>query len=131
MSLDKTKVLNGPFNIVAMASAVEKMNYAGLKKDSLTLSTEDVVEELEDRTTDLVGRTMTAELVISELDTTSLADINDLIDSVEITFPNKTKKITITSPDEVRPKVEGGKTKVTIKKFVAGDAWPFAIGASS
>jgi hypothetical protein len=29
----------------------------------------------------------------------------------------------------VRPKVEGGKTKITVKKFVIGDNWPFVIGA--
>lgn len=130
MSLDKTKVLNGPFSIVAMADVTEKFNYSGIKKDSLSISTEDVIEELEDRTTDLIGRNMTAELTISELDTTDLAAISDLIDDIQITFPNKTKKITITDPDEVRPKVEGGKTKITIKKFVAGDAWPFTIGAA-
>ena len=131
MSLDKTKVLNGPFNIIGNADSVEKFSFTGLKKDSITLNTEDTVEELEDRKTDLIGRTLTVELVVSESDTTDMADINDLIDDIKITFPNKSKMITITDPDEVRPKLEGGKTKITIKKFVAGDVWPFTIGASS
>ncbi|MDZ7821565.1 MAG: hypothetical protein U5N26_06995 [Candidatus Marinimicrobia bacterium] len=127
MSLDKAKVLNGPFNITATADTTEVFGYTGLKKDTLSLSTEDHAEELEDRKTDLIGRTLTAELTISELDTADLGSINDEIDNIEITFPNKSKKITIATPDEVRPSIEGGKTKITVKKFSAGDTWPFVV----
>jgi hypothetical protein len=100
--------------------------YAGLKNDALAMNTEDITEELEDYTTELVGRQLTAEATLSEVDNTDLAAIETAA-SVEIAFPNKGKVITIT-PDEVRPKVDAGKTKIVIRKFIAGDNWPFTKG---
>ncbi len=129
--LDKTKVLNGPFTITGKTDTVEDFSYEGLKKDAITINTEDEVEELEDHTTELTGRSLTVEVTLSELDSTDLAAIADGIGSIEIDFPNKSKKITITDPDEVRPKVDNGKTKITIKKYTPGDTWPFTIGASA
>lgn len=131
MSLNKAKVLNGPVTIIGYTGEAEVFRYEGLKKDSLSLNTEDEVEELEDRTSDLIGRNGTGEMTFSELDTTDLALINDDIDKVEFVFSSKSKKVTFTDPDSVRPKVESGKTKIIIKKFVSGDAWPFVIAAVS
>lgn len=141
MSLDKTKVLNGPVTMVcygldAEEAEEEKLRIEGLKKDSLTLNTEDEVDSLEDRVDDLVGRNGTGEMVFSEVDNTDLALVNDDLTKVEFEFPGKAKKVTFTKPTAtseglgwmVRPKVEGGKTKITVKKFVIGDNWPFTIG---
>lgn len=127
MSLDKTKVLSGPFTITGSTGGTASFSYAGLKNDALVINTEDVTRELEDYTTDLEGRQLTAEVTLSELDTTDLAKIKDSVDSIAIAFTNKSKTFTVAAPDEVRAKVDNGKTKITIKKFVAGNAWPFAI----
>jgi hypothetical protein len=139
MSLDKTKVLNGPVTMVCYGGdpEAEVLKVEGLKKDSLTLNTEDEVDSLEDRVDDLVGRNGTGEMVFSEVDNADLALINDDLTKVEFQFPGKSKKVTFTKPTStseglgwmVRPKVEGGKTKITVKKFVIGDNWPFTIGA--
>jgi hypothetical protein len=142
MSLDKTKVLNGPVTMVCYGldeteAEEEKLRIEGLKKDSLTLNSEDEVDSLEDRIDDLIGRNGTGEIVFSEVDNTDLALINDDLTKVEFEFPGKAKKVTFTKPATtseglgwmVRPKVEGGKTKITVKKFVIGDNWPFVIGA--
>ena len=82
MSLDKTKVLNGPVTMVcygldAEEAEEEKLRIEGLKKDSLTLNSEDEVDSLEDRVDDLIGRNGTGEIVFSEVDNTDLALIND------------------------------------------------------
>jgi hypothetical protein len=127
MSLTKAKVLSGPFTITGKTGGSTSFTYAGLKNDALVINTEDVTKELEDYTTDLEGRHLTAEITLSELDTTDLAKIKDTVDTIEILFTNKSKTFTIAAPDEVRAKVDNGKTKITIKKFVAGSAWPFTI----
>jgi len=127
MSLTKAKVLSGPFTITGYdALAAEVFEYSGLKSDALVLNTEDEINELEDFTTELVGRHLTAEATISELNTTDLDAIESAA-TVEIAFPNKGKVITI-APDEVRPKVDNGKTKIIMRKFAAGDTWPFTKG---
>jgi hypothetical protein len=127
--LDKTKVLYGPFDLTLKTGEVDTLVKGTLKKEAVTISTEDITEELEDYTTVLVGRRATVEVVHSEVDSADLALINDTIDGVEVAFSVSGKKLTVAAPDEVRPTVEGGKTKITIKKFVKGDAWPFAIAA--
>ena len=135
--MDAAKVLNGPITMICYTGETETLKVEGVKKDVLSLNTEDEVEELEDRTSDLIGRTGTAELTTSELDGTDFGKVKDTIDKVEFLFPNKSKKVTFTKPATVadglgwmvRPKVDNGKTKITVKVFVPGDNMPFTIGA--
>lgn len=135
--MDAAKVLNGPITMIGYTAEVETVKIEGVKKDVLSLNTEDEVEELEDRTSDLIGRTGTAELTTSELDGTDFGKVKDTIDKVEFLFPNKSKKVIFTKPTSVseglgwmvRPKVDNGKTKITVKVFVPGDNLPFTIGA--
>ena len=141
MSLNKTKVLNGPVTMVCYGlveeAETEVLRVEGLKKDTLTLNVEDVEEELEDSTTDLIGRKGNGEFSHSELDLTDLAKVNDDLTKVEFEFPGKVKKVVFTKPASlsegygwmVRPKVDAGKTKIVVNKTVMGDNWPFTLPA--
>lgn len=118
--LDKTKVFNGPFDLVFLAGATEKYKVAGLKKDSVAFSVEPQTEDLEDNSKDLYGYLAKAEVSFSELDTADLGKVQDAtIDTVEIQFPVKGKKVIIGDPTNIIPSVDGLKTKITVEKFSA------------
>lgn len=122
--LTKTKIINGPFNLTLMAGIVEKYIITGLKKDALTLSVENQVEELEDGSEDFQGRTLSAEATFSQLDSADLGSIeDDTVDSVVVEFPSKNKTVTIATPGSILASVDNLKTKITIKKFAASRAW--------
>lgn len=137
--MDKAKILNGPVSIVGYNGEIEAFRFGGLKKDVLSLSTEDIAEELEDYSSDLVGRKLTAEFVTGEYDPADLSEVKDSVDKIEFEIHGKSKKITVTKPATiadgmawmVRPKIDGGKAKISVTKMVLGDAWPFAVGALS
>jgi len=122
--IDKQKVLNGPFNLVLSTGSTEKYRIEGLKKDSITFGVENQVEELEDYSEDVYGRMLTAEVSFSELDITDLSNIEDeTIDKIRIEFPVKGKYLEFSEPSSVQSSIDGLKTKIKIKKFVAGKDW--------
>ena len=122
--LDKTKIINGPFNLILMAAAVEIYTITGLKKDALSLSVENQVEELEDGSEDFLGRMLTAESTFSQLNGVDLTSIeDDTVDSVVVEFPSKNKTVTIAAPGSILASVDNLKTKITIKKFASSKVW--------
>jgi hypothetical protein len=132
--LNKTKVFNGPFDLVLLAGEVEKYTVSGLKKDSVALSVEPQSEDLEDFSKDVYGYIAKAEVSFSELDTTDMTSIQDpTIDSAEIRFTGKSKKIVVDDPTNIIPSVDSLKTKISIEKFSASSAISdaFAIEAIS
>jgi len=132
--LTKTKVFNGPFDLVLLAIKLDeqgeplepeeweaKYTVSGLKKDSVAMSVEPQSEDLEDFSKDVYGYIAKAEVTFSELDTTDLTNIQDeAITKAEIQFPAKNKKIVITDPMNIIPSVDGLKTKISIEKFSVG-----------
>ncbi|MCF7801096.1 MAG: hypothetical protein K9N34_03665 [Candidatus Marinimicrobia bacterium] len=122
--LDKTKIINGPFNLILMAAAVEIYTITGLKKDALALGVENQVEELEDGSEDFLGRLLTAEATFSQLNGADLTSIeDDTVDSVVVEFPSKNKTVTIAAPGSILASVDNLKTKITIKKFASSKVW--------
>lgn len=122
--LDKTKVINGPFNLTFLAGLAEKYSISGLKKDALSLSVENQTEELEDGSEDFLGRSLTAEATFSQLDSADLTSIEDqTIDSVVVEFSAKNKTVTIPLPGSILASIDNLKTKITIKKFAASKVW--------
>jgi len=116
--LDKTKVINGPFNLVLLAGEVEKFKLEGLKKDSVAFSVEPQSEDIEDGSKDLYAYLAKADVTFSQLDTTDLGNIQDpTIDSVEIRFTVKGKKIVISAPTNIIPSIDSLKTKIAIEKL--------------
>jgi hypothetical protein len=122
MSLDKTKVLSGPFNLSLVDDAnVEVYGVTGLKKDSVSFGIESKTwnDELEDDSEDMGigGRKVTVEITHSELDPADLDSIEDsTISKALISFPGKNKTITVQSPDLIYASVDNLKTKITIVK---------------
>ena len=100
----------------------------GLNNSTVT-ATEEVkfsAHTLEDGTKlkDPVGRKVTAEATISELNTTDMATINA---GTKIVFTTATQTFTIDDPDKMYCSVDGLKTKITVKKTAIHPTLPFAI----
>lgn len=125
MAIDKTKVLGGPFNITFQdASAVDLLTVTGIKnKDNISFVAEPVVEELEDGSDDLYGYNVTMEMTYSEVDTGVLNAVKNAAKAI-ITFTAKGKTVSnATDFLTVYPGVDGWKTKITCKTYVAGSDW--------
>lgn len=75
---------------------------------------------------DPVGRKVTCECTISELNTTDMAAINA---AGKIVFTTATQTFTIDTPDAIYCAVDGLKTKITVKKSTVHPTLPFAIAA--
>jgi|FLOH01.1.fsa_nt_gi hypothetical protein len=111
----------GPFSIAFKAGSTAKGTYSGLKPDSLTLNVETKKGNVvfEDGTEEdwEEGRKLTAELIISELVTSEMADI-EAADNFVLTMSNG-KVLTVAATCRCFTDVDNGKTKVTIFKTVA------------
>jgi len=134
MSIDRTKTLTGPFTLDLLnVTSESKFKIENLKKDKVTFDIlRDVdVEELEDGSEEYFkgGGKLKIEANFSEVDNTQLgaSGVEDTsIVTVELSFPNKNKKITITvdvltGGDLIYGEVSGGKGKVTILKSIPLD----------
>jgi len=123
MALDPSKVVYGPFNVSFKDSTpAEVFGVTGLKYDAVKFSgeTKEGSIELEDGKEKFwtEGRKLVVEITVTQLDTSDLANIEDnSIVSVELTFLQANKTITISNPDQIVTHIdEGFKTRIKITK---------------
>ena len=114
-------VVFGPFGISILATAVEKLALTGIKGDSLVLNIETKLGNsgFEDGTEEdwEEGRKLVGEIIVSEFNTTDLANLEDA-DNCVITMDNG-KVITFGTTVRFFGSIENGKMKIMFFKTVA------------
>ena len=129
--VNKTKVLNGPFSLDFLDSGdttVLTSPITGRLKDAISLSTENLSEDLEDGSKDVYAQKLLAEITLSELDTAAMDEMegNDVV-TVVITFTAKAKKLTISDPNTINTFLDNLKTKIVIEKINYDAGRPYTV----
>jgi hypothetical protein len=129
--VDKTKVMNGPFSVDFLDGAGESVlttPITGRLKDAISLSTENLSEDLEDGSRDVYAKKLTCDITLSELDTAREDEIEDSsVASMEVSFTAKGRKLVVDTPNTITTSLDGLKTKISIEKVDYSGGRPYSV----